>query len=742
MGNTVKGTMAFLLVAMFCVLRPLVLSPQLNKLIASSLSSNRQMTEDGTTEAMDLTAEMSVMDQEISSIVSTQDHEVTAANNNTTQRAFYIICMGEMATESRMVERFVYSLRNVGEFPGWIILLTDAPDSRYESILDWTENFVVMHPEDEDYIQNYTAKAMRFKQFKTYVLEYMSQDERLDDVELIYYLDVDIIIGNSVWPMFQELEARYHIGPSSDPPKMWMFEGNFKNTKIQGGQMILHREASKPCLTRFRSLMDPINSTIDQVHLMQMYQEQNEARALNQTSSLQCEIVIMPQESHLIQFPETRHIRKIAEMLQNGKALDRNKFPVLNHFKNTGNTVKKTTRDDLQLYLRYLLRFERGQVDQLCITNKMLLHEPSVTCNPKPSFNRTSMEFQTDGVERVLFAISMGEKAANSKIVERFIWSARNVGLYPGWIVIMTDAEDDRYQDVYNWTNNVIFLKPEENDIKDHYNTTNMAFKRFKTMVLDYIDKETILKNVELAYYLDIDIVFGAPLLAMFNGLERKYGIGERNITATDLNHQIGAKSKMWMFEGNSEKWPVQGGQMILDRRLSRGCQTKWRSMFDRNSTTEMSKDQWLLLEILQEMQDAKELKNISNLECEIGVMAQKPYLEFPRAREMRRKNAQLGSGKIASLNHAPMVHIRNDGGVGELPFRAIKYYMRDLLKYEEGERDTLGIATKMEMETTKKKKAKKVQTPQVDSNETKAIFETNETTIETYNVTHDTAQS
>jgi hypothetical protein len=108
----------------------------------------------------------------------------------------------------------------------------------------------------------------------------------------------------------------------------------------------------------------------------------------------------------------------------------------------------------------------------------------------------------------------------------------------------------------------------------------------------------------------------------------------------------------------------------------------------------------------------------------------------------MRRKNAQLGSGKIASLNHAPMVHIRNDGGVGELPFRAIKYYMRDLLKYEEGERDTLGIATKMEMETTKKKKAKKVQTPQVDSNETKTSFETNETTIETYNVTHDTAQS
>lgn len=257
----------------------------------------------------------------------------------------------------------------------------------------------------------------------------------------------------------------------------------------------------------------------------------------------------------------------------------------------------------------------------------------------------------TNETKRALFAISMGKKAANSQLVERFVWSARNGGQYLGWIVILTDAPDGRYAGIHNWTDNVIFMRPESQDIKTHYKTCSMAFKRFKTMVLDYVDKDHRLANAELVYYLDIDIVFANDLMPMFNGLEETYGIGNRIVQdATDKRHQVRAKSKMWMFQGNLPWWPAQSGQIIFDRNQSKGCATAWRKLFDQKSATAQAKDQNLLNVILKRMKNASEYHDFSNLECEIGLMTQQPYIEFPKPGLIKNRNKQLAKGKLKSV--------------------------------------------------------------------------------------------
>ena len=176
--------------------------------------------------------------------------------------------------------------------------------------------------------------------------------------------------------------------------------------------------------------------------------------------------------------------------------------------------------------------------------------ETKTGSNPAAAVTKTALRFDEnetesdleDGIERALFLICMGEYAAKSKVVERFVYSARNAGRFSGWIVLLTDAPSSRYEqpmaNVNNGTetNNLIVIKPRKEDIKTHYKYASMTYKRFKTMILDYVDRESKLKNVELVYYLDADIVFGNDLRKAFRGLETTYGIGRLGANKANNN--------------------------------------------------------------------------------------------------------------------------------------------------------------------------------------------------------------
>ena len=110
------------------------------------------------------------------------------------QRAIFLISMGRQAAESKIVERFLMSTRRRGSWKGHVVLLTDAPHDRYRHLQHQDDHFIVMHPRPEHFNWN-TKKDMPYKRFKTYVLDYIDSEPRLDSVRLVYYLDVDIIVG-------------------------------------------------------------------------------------------------------------------------------------------------------------------------------------------------------------------------------------------------------------------------------------------------------------------------------------------------------------------------------------------------------------------------------------------------------------------------------------------------------------------------------------------------------------------
>jgi lipopolysaccharide biosynthesis glycosyltransferase len=715
------------------------------------------------------------------------------------QRALVILCLGESAINSNYVERFVWSARNVGRFNGWIVLISDAPEDRYKELLDWTGNnkFTILRPEEEHYIRHYAkGPAMVYKQFKTYVLQYLSKDSRLDEIELVYYLDVDIVFGNSVWPLFHDLERRYQIGSSatnnnsnennqsSVAAKMWMFEGNYKQTKIQGGQMILDRTTSQPCLERFRSLMDPKTTTIDQVLLMQMIDDQEKAARTKDNSLLKCEIVIMPQEERHIIFPTRKYMKKIADRpitnVDHSDSKSYDSIPVLNHIKNTGADLKRLSPEDLEAYLRFVMRFEHGQEDVLGITaktyldegqrdkgkKKQKLEEKEVSVlkknqstiielqpgnqqeenSPTSSVDKdgvttndgndgdgdtnnkvvivdqmatlSSAEVEVkmkeldyvDDIGRAFVVISMGEIAAETKTVERFVYSARNAGKYPGWIVVITDAPPGRYSNISNWADNVIIMEPEKEHIKTHYKTSNMIYKRFKTLVIEYVGKDSRLDGVELVYYLDVDIVFGNSMWPAFHGLEETYRIGPqyaKNDTNVVNSLPVAVpRGRMFMFKGNSDKWQIQGGQMVLDRSLSSPCLDLWRKKFDAEKTAKIAKDQYLLMAMLKEQQDAKDAT--LPYECEIVSMSQYPYIEFPLVKVIKERSKFLRKHPRRTYPTCPMVHVRNDGGTADMKEGMIRPYMTNLLRFKQNQKDPLGILKKVEMEHEKLGKKKR----------------------------------
>ena len=738
-----------------------------------------------------------------SSIVSRSKNYSDKFDNK--QRALVILCLGESAINSNYVERFVWSARNVGRFPGWIVLISDAPDDRYKELLDWTGNnkFTIVRPDEEHYIRHYAkGPAMVYKQFKTYVLQYLSKDSRLDDIELVYYLDVDIVFGNSVWPLFHDLERRYQIGSSainnnnnsnennnqsSVAAKMWMFEGNYKQTKIQGGQMILDRTTSQPCLERLRSLMDPETTTIDQVLLMQMLDDQKKAAKTKDNSSLKCEIVIMPQEEQHIIFPTRTYMKEIADRpiknedhTTNNDNKSYDSIPVLNHIKNTGGDLKKLSPEDLEAYLRFVMRFKRGQEDVLGITTKTYLDEgqrdkgkkkqkleakevfvskenqstiielqpgnQQEENSPTSSIGEVGLTMNdgndgdgdtnnevvivdqmatlsraevgakmkeldyVDDIGRAFVVISMGEIAAETKTVERFVYSARNAGKYPGWIVVITDAPPGRYSDISNWADNVIIMEPEREHIKTHYKTSNMIYKRFKTLVIEYVGKDSRLDAVELVYYLDVDIVFGSSMWPAFHGLEETYRIGPQyakndTIVVNSLPVAV-PRGRMFMFKGNSNKWQIQGGQMVLDRSLSPPCLDLWRKKFDAEKTKKIGKDQYLLMAMLKEQQDAKNAT--LPYDCEIVSMSQYPYIEFPLVKMIKERSKALRKHPRRTYPTSPMVHVRNDGGTADMTEGMIRPYMTNLLRFKQNQKDPLGILNKVEMEHENMGKKKK----------------------------------
>ena len=370
---------------------------------------------------------------------STNNDDSNSSSNKGTRRVIFVISMGITASKTHFVERFVYSARTRGQYDGWIVLLTDAPATRYQKLQQWNyhnndddyldksgnnttkqagkqngkgdEKFIIIHPKPEHYNSQFKRKDMTIKRFKTYVIDYidmLSSSSGTEDganstatattrtmitsnndwfykefqkVDLIYYLDVDIVFSGPLSTVFDGLEQKYKIGSSGSShdtntnttnavwttpiphrSKIWMFEGNFKNAPIQGGQMVLDRRQSLGCLEKWRNMIDKgaPNVKKDQLPLMGMYHSQlgrmnfnknkkkkkKKRKGMQQTSKnetkylepLDCFIVKMDQKPY-ISFPEKEDVENRAKELSSSSPL-----PSSTASDNNGSTSTDTSR--------------------------------------------------------------------------------------------------------------------------------------------------------------------------------------------------------------------------------------------------------------------------------------------------------------------------------------------------------------------------------------------------------------
>jgi len=277
---------------------------------------------------------------------------------------------------------------------------------------------------------------------------------------------------------------------------------------------------------------------------------------------------------------------------------------------------------------------------------------------------------------RAVFLISMGRQAAESSIVERFVLSMRRRGNWHGYVVLLTDAPYDRYDNLQEEDGHVIVMHPKEQDF--NWNTKHdMPYKRFKTQVLDYVDAEPRLDSVQLIYYLDVDIIAGNDLSNFFQDIEATYQISSESklqqqrkaggVALTTVQQNPNKDSNIYFFKGNFAKTPVQGGQIILERDSARGCLLFWRSMMD--TYTNETKDQPFLKYI-------QEHNHNNTYKCHMTVMEQEPYLNFPSAATVAESNAKWPSRR----HYPPLLHIKNTGKVRNIPDAAEGIFIRDVL--------------------------------------------------------------
>jgi hypothetical protein len=178
-------------------------------------------------------------------------------------------------------------------------------------------NLVVLQPLSQDWRWN-LSQDMPYKRFKTYILEYLELDHRLKDVQLVYYLDVDVVVGRSLQPWFDHVEQTY-LSQNNNPSQMIFFNGNSPRRPLQGGQFLVERKSSQPCLERWRHFIDANpEDPKDQSALTLILQEQN-------ISGSVCHLTIMPQSPYL-QFLDKQLMMRLVKSQE---------YSTLMHIKNT-----------------------------------------------------------------------------------------------------------------------------------------------------------------------------------------------------------------------------------------------------------------------------------------------------------------------------------------------------------------------------------------------------------------------
>ena len=231
-------------------------------------------------------------------------------------------------------------------------------------------------------------------------------------------------------------------------------------------------------------------------------------------------------------------------------------------------------------------------------TKKDLQLEEETNLQPE----HTNISFiMPDNNNTCISMLSMGN-AVGSFLVERSVRTIRKSGEFSGYIMIITDEEGSiRYHETLSWDPKVIVMRVRKEDFYPinektgkliEYRST-MRYKRFKTLVLKYLDYDTrVASSVRYVMYLDVDTVCSKKISPFFEDyhqfVQKEYA---------SMNQKYTNFSYIAAYWDQGIKNTVHGGFMILDRLHSVGCLDGWRDRFDNHKSIY---DQALLKDMLQ----------------------------------------------------------------------------------------------------------------------------------------------
>lgn len=294
---------AFYLIAAVVIFLTVLMSSMTGKL-SCSISSSQQIP----------LATRTAATASFSSPIATGDND-DDNNNNINKKeevVFAMIAFGE-AVHTEIVERAVESIRGTGNHPGYVLLITDAPQGHYggpddPNLLVYTAVMPKI-PQQGEKGQKHMPLKMHYKRFKSRIIQIMDEFPQLDGVESIIYMDIDIVLGRDVHPFLHyTAESTRTILESPQfkkkpDPFLQLFPEMVHKNKMEdyhSGVMVMHRQYADGCLQAWQSLIDSEAFRRDQAALTQVSRH---------VELYNCTVHAMPREPFIL-FPEKQDMQQ------------------------------------------------------------------------------------------------------------------------------------------------------------------------------------------------------------------------------------------------------------------------------------------------------------------------------------------------------------------------------------------------------------------------------------------------
>ncbi len=200
-----------------------------------------------------------------------------------------------------------------------------------------------------------------------------------------------------------------------------------------------------------------------------------------------------------------------------------------------------------------------------------------------------------------------------------------------------------------------------------------MKYKRFKTIILDYISQEKLLNDINWIIYMDIDILMGAPFSDLVKDINQKYIMP--SASGATSSSEADEVSKLYLFQDQSNQNSNIGnsGFIIMNRHTSEDCLDLWQEEIDSNP--EIRFDSTALAAVAEREKIGEKNR------CNVITMKMENYISYP-------SNVLNLQEMMNESKYTPLIHIMNSYKASTINADATKNFVSDVLRLTPEEKE------------------------------------------------------